>query len=229
MSLTTPLIAYRGKDRLSLRIASLLLTTILCGAMPAAGQTGLGSPLREHGPSSQFNIKAQTACEAKMLGDVRAREVFSGKAYHELTEIARAYGVPIPHMFVFSGSTNMAYIAGSTAVDGRGKIVVGRQAIEQFDAVALKGFLGHEMAHLVSDRATQRCNDYFLRDPQVEADADALAARTLGIAPVEAFLQRVLTLTQGQNWDARERLKLLQSMLPATASLNSAVPGARSE
>lgn len=204
------LIAHRGKDLLNLRIASLVLTTILCAAMPAAGQSGLGSPLTVHGPSSQFNIKAQTACEAKMLGDVGAREVHSGKAYHELTEIARAYGVPSPHMFVFSGSTNMAYIAGSRAVDGRGKIVVGRQAIEEFDTIALKGFLGHEMAHLVSDRATQRCNDYFLRDPRVEADADALAARTLGTGPVKAFLQRVLALTRGQNWDARQRLKVLQ-------------------
>ena len=161
------------------------------------------------GLTSQF-IQAQTACEAKMLGNMDAREVFSGKAYGVLTEIARAYGVPIPHIYVFSGSLNMAYIAGSTAVDGRGKILVGRQAIEQFDTVALKGFLGHEMAHLVSDRGAQGCNDYILRDPQMEADADALAARTLGTGPVKAFLQRVLALTQGQNWDARQRLKVLQ-------------------
>ena len=162
------------------------------------------------GLTSQFNIQAQTACEAKMLGDAGAREVFSGKAYHVLTETARAYGLPIPHIYVFSGSPNMAYIAGSTAVDGRGKILVGQQAIELFDTIALKGFLGHEMAHLVSDRAAQGCNDYILRDPQVEADADALAARTLGTVPVKAFLQRVLALTQGQNWDARQRLKVLQ-------------------
>jgi hypothetical protein len=30
-----------------------------------------------------------------------------------------------------------------------------RHAIELFDAIALKGFLGHEMAHLVSDSAAQ--------------------------------------------------------------------------
>jgi Zn-dependent protease with chaperone function len=162
------------------------------------------------GLTSQFNIQAQTACEGKMLGNIGAREVFSGKAYGVLTEIARAYGLPIPHLYVFSGSPNMAYIAGSTAVDGRGKILVGQQAIKLFDTIALKGFLGHEMAHLVSDRAAQGCNDYILRDPQVEADADALAARTLGTGPVKAFLQRVLALTQGQNWDARQRLKVLQ-------------------
>lgn len=162
------------------------------------------------GVSSHFNIQAQTTCESEMLGTVGAREVFSGKAYVVLTKIARAYRVPTPHIYVFSGSSNMAYIAGSTAVDGRGKILVGLQAIELFDTTALEGFLGHEMAHLVSDRATQGCNDYILRDPQMEADADALAARTLGTAPVKAFLRRVLALTQGQNWEARQRLKVLQ-------------------
>jgi hypothetical protein len=104
----------------------------------------------------------------------------------------------------------MSYIAASTAVDGRGKIVVGQQAIELFDASSLKGFLGHEMAHLVSDSVAQGCNDYILRDPQMEGEADALAARTLGTGPVKAFLQRALALTQGQNWDARRRLEALQ-------------------
>jgi Zn-dependent protease with chaperone function len=104
----------------------------------------------------------------------------------------------------------MFYIAGSTSVDGRGKIVVGQQAIELFDASSLKGFLGHEMAHLVSDSAAQGCNDYILRDPQMEVEADALAARTLGPAPVKAFLQRVLVLTKGQSLEAKHRFEVLQ-------------------
>src|SRR5262245_16704755 len=102
--------------------------------------------------TSKFKIHAQTACEAEMLSNLDAREVFSGTAYKVLTEIARAYGLPIPHIYVFPGSRNMAYLAASSAVDGRGKILVGQQAIELFDSVALKGFLGHEMAHLASDR-----------------------------------------------------------------------------
>ena len=105
---------------------------------------------------------------------------------------------------------NMGYIAGSSAVDGRGKIIVGEQAIDVFDSSSLEGVLAHEMAHLVSDSGAQACNDYIIRDPQMEANADALAARTLGTIPVKAFLQRVLTLTQGENWDARRRLQLLQ-------------------
>jgi hypothetical protein len=35
-----------------------------------------------------------------------------------------------------------------------------------------KGFLGHEMTHLVSDSVAQGCNDYILRDPQMEAQAE---------------------------------------------------------
>ena len=66
------------------------------------------------------------------------------------------------------------------------------------------------MAHLVSDSVAQGCNDYILRDPQMEAEADALAARTLGTGPVKAFLERALALTQGENWDARRRLEALQ-------------------
>ena len=44
-----------------------------------------------------------------------------------------------PHIYIFPGSWNMAYIAASTAVDGRGKIVVGQQAIPLFNITALKG------------------------------------------------------------------------------------------
>jgi Zn-dependent protease with chaperone function len=162
------------------------------------------------GVPSQFNLQAQTACETEMLREMGAREVFSGKGYEVLTEVARAYGRAIPHIYVFPKSLNIAYIAASTAVDGRGKIVVGQQAIEMFDAFSLKGFLGHEMAHLVSDSAAQGCNDYILRNPQMEADADALAARTLGRRPLKALLQRVLAFTHGQNWEAKHRLELLQ-------------------
>jgi Zn-dependent protease with chaperone function len=162
------------------------------------------------GLTSKFNIQAQTACEAEMLGKAGAREVSSGKAYDELTEIARAYGRAIPHIYIFPRSWNMAYIAASSAVDGRGKILVGEQAIELFDTIALRGFLGHEMAHLVSDSAAQGCNDYILRNPKMEADADALAARTIGRRPVKAFLERVLALAEGQNWDAKRRLEVLR-------------------
>ena len=88
--------------------------------------------------------------------------------------------------------------------------MVGRQAIDLFNNTALKGFMGHEMAHLVSDSAAQGCNDYVLRDPQMEADADRLAARTLGRRPVKAFLERVLALTEPQNVDAKHRLEVLQ-------------------
>lgn len=181
-----------------------------------AGIILLGTILASHkranatGVPSTFNVQAQTACEAETLGRMDAHEIFSGKAYDVLKKVARAYGRPVPHIYVFPGEWNMAYIAASTAVDGRGKIVVGQQAIDLFNNVALKGFMGHEMAHLVSDSAAQGCNDYVLRDPQMEADADALAVRTLGRRPVKAFLERVLALTEPENWDAKHRLEVLQ-------------------
>jgi Zn-dependent protease with chaperone function len=164
------------------------------------------------GPASLFNIQAQTSCETEMLDQLGAREVFSGKAYEALTDIASAYGRAIPHIYVYPGNWNMAYIASSAAVDGRGKIVVGQQAIESFSPTELRGFLGHEMAHLVSDNAAHGCNDYVIRDPQVESDADALAARVLGVQPVKAFLERARALahTEGMDSDAKSRLELLQ-------------------
>ena len=162
--------------------------------------------------TSHFNIQAQSACETEMLHKTDAREVFSGETYEVLTELASAYGrAAIPHIYIFPGSWNMVYIAGSTAVDGRGKILVGQQAIELFNVIALRGFLGHEMAHLVSDNAAHGCNDYIVRNPGMEADADALAARVLGIQPVKAFLERVLAFPEGQNSDAKSRLELLRS------------------
>jgi Zn-dependent protease with chaperone function len=157
-----------------------------------------------------FTLQAQSACETAMLGDIGAREVFSGKPYETLKAVAKAYGRAMPHVYVFPASLNMAYIAGSASVDGRGKIVVGQQAIDEFDSASLKGFFGHEMAHLVSDDAQQGCSDYMLRNPQTELEADALAARTLGSAPVKAFLQRVVVLTKGENWEAKQRIAALQ-------------------
>lgn len=189
----------------SVMVKSVLAGIILLGVTFASHSRGSAADV-----PSTFNVKAQTACEAEMLGSMDAREVFSGKAYDVLKKVARAYGRPVPHIYLLPGEWNMAYIGGSYAVDGRGKIVVGQQAIELFNNIALKGFLGHEMAHLVSDSAAEGCNDYVIRDPQMEADADALAARTLGKRPVKAFLERVVVLTERQNWDAKHRLEVLQ-------------------
>jgi hypothetical protein len=168
---------------------------------------------------SKLNIQAQTACEQEILARTGGREVLRGKAYAVLTQVARTYGRAIPHIYTIPGSINMAYISASVAVDGRGKILVGQQAAELFGPIALKGFFGHEMAHLVSDNAALGCDDYILRDPQLEADADALAARTIGKRPVEAFLGRLLVLTKGQNWDAKRRLEVLRQIQLRSSSL----------
>jgi Zn-dependent protease with chaperone function len=194
-----------GMSVLRLVAKKMVAGVILFGAIVASRDTA-----RASGFPPNFNVRAQTACEAKILNKMEAREVFSGKAYDVLSEVARAYGRRIPHIYLLPDSWNMGYVAASAAVDGRGKIVVGQQATVLFDTIALKGFLGHEMAHLVSDSAALGCNDYIVRDPEMEADADALAARTLGTQPVKAFLERVLALTEGQNFDAKRRLAMVQ-------------------
>ena len=116
----------------------IVVSIILLGAILSSHETASAGDI-----TSRFSVQAQTACEAEMLGQRDAHEVFSGKAYAVLTEVARMYRRPIPHICTLPGSWNMAYIAGSTAVDGRGKILIGQQAIERFDTIALKGFLGH--------------------------------------------------------------------------------------
>ena len=197
--------SYVGMSVLRLVAKKMLAGVTLSGAIVASRDAA-----RARGFPAEFNVRAQIACETKILNKMEAREVFSGKAYKVLSEVARAYGRPIPHIYLLPDSWNMAYVAASAAVDGRGKIVVGQQATVLFDSIALKGFLGHEMAHLVNDTAAKGCNDYIIRDPEMEADADALAARTLGTQPVKAFLERVLALTEGQNFDAKRRLAMLQ-------------------
>ena len=190
---------------LSLVAKRIFAGIILFGAVIASQQTVSAGDI-----TSRFNVQAQTACETEMLGKMQAHELFSGKAYDVVVEVARAYRRPTPHIYTVPGSWNMAYIAGSIAVDRRGKILIGQQAIERFDTTALRGFLGHEMAHLVSDSAAEGCSDYILRDPQMEADADALAARTLGRRPVKAFLEQALALTEGHSWEVKLRLEMLQ-------------------
>lgn len=190
---------------LSFDAQQVLTLIILLGAIVTAHRMTNAMGFAPH-----FKLRAQTTCEAEMLSEINAHEVVSGKAYDVLTDVAHAYGRPIPHIYIFPDGWNMAYVAASAAVDGRGKILVGQQAADLFDSIALKGFMGHEMAHLVSDSGAQGCNDYIVRDPRVEADADALAARTLGRQPVKAFLERVLVLTEGQNSDAKGRLEILQ-------------------
>ena len=180
-------------------IGIILLGTILSRETASAGDI-----------TSRFNVQPQTAGEAEMLGKMDAREVFSGNAYDVSTEVARAYRRPIPHIYTVTGSWNMAYIAGSITLDGRGKILIGQQSIERFDTTALTGFLGHEMAHLVSDSVAEGCSDYILRDPQMEADADSLAVRMLGRRPVKAFLEQALALTEGQSWEVKLRLEMVQ-------------------
>ncbi len=46
-----------------------------------------------------FNIHAQTACEAEILGNMGAHEVFSGKAYNLLAEVAGLWSANAAHLY----------------------------------------------------------------------------------------------------------------------------------
>ena len=91
----------------------IIAAIILLGIILSSRETASAGDI-----TSRFNVQAQTACVAEMLGTMDAREVFSGKADDVSTEVARAYRRPIPHIYTLPGSWNMAYIAGSTAGDG---------------------------------------------------------------------------------------------------------------
>ena len=75
----TQLIAHAGKDRLGLRIANLMLTAMLCGVMPAAGQSNLGLGTMTSYGTSQSSARGQ--------GDVFAGSVPSGPATSEVLHL----------------------------------------------------------------------------------------------------------------------------------------------
>jgi hypothetical protein len=165
---------HQSSARLRIHVSTAAMT-LVAGIALLAGNLPAQEKVNAPGLLSPLSIQAQTACETEMLREMGAHEVFSGKGYEVLTEVARAYGHAIPHIYIYYCLL----------------------------------YLSRKYEH-GSDSEAQGCNDYVLRNPQMEANADALAARTLGRRPVKAFLERVLALTEGQNWDAKRRLQVLQ-------------------
>lgn len=165
----------------------------------------LAGPLRGQATS-------QIACEAKMLRGSNAKEALKGLEYETFLNVAAAFGRDnTPRLYLVSGE-NAVYVAGSVHVDGRGKILLSRSFAKLMgNTLALKGAIAHEMAHLAVD-VHGACNEWILRDPQVEMAADALAASKVGFGPVRAFLSRIEELTRTDNSEAAERLGALQKL-----------------
>ena len=161
------------------------------------------------------DLKKQIACEAELLRDSNAQEIQSGPEYKIFLDVAAAFKRDNPPRFYFvPGGGNAVYIAGSVAMDAKGKILMSRMfATLMGNTSALTGIMAHEMAHLVTDiHDATRCDSWIIRDPKVEMAADALAASKVGFGPVRAFLLRVEELTGAKDGDIASRLQALEKL-----------------
>jgi hypothetical protein len=91
-----------------------------------------------------------------------------------MLSVASAFGrKDIPLFYIAEDGNNAVYIAGSSSVDGKGKILISRRFVKLLEnTLALKGILAHEMAHLVSDNGDCGCDRWIMRDPMQEEGAD---------------------------------------------------------
>jgi hypothetical protein len=62
-----------------------LAASILLGIILTSSEIASAGDL-----TSRFNVQVQTACEAELLVNIDAHEIFSGKEYDVLTKVARA-------------------------------------------------------------------------------------------------------------------------------------------
>jgi hypothetical protein len=201
-----PIGLARGYARLILAIAvSLLVSTVL----PSAELS-----LLEGNDAPTNGLAAQVNCENKFFRAARAKETTGGPEYQVLLRVASAFGRKnIPHFYIAEEGNNAAYIAGSSSVDGKGKIVMSRKFLKLLaNTLALEGILAHEMAHLVSDDGTCGCNQWIIRDPRQEKIADALAAKTVGYSPLRAFFLRIKEAQGGRSMDEEDRLQAIDAL-----------------
>jgi Zn-dependent protease with chaperone function len=196
----------RGYVRLVLAIAgSIFASTVL----PSAELSLLAG---NDAPSN--GLTTQVRCENKLFRAARAKEITGGPEYQVLLRVASAFGRRnIPHFYIAEEGDNAAYIAGSSSVDGKGKIVISRRLLKLLaNTSALEGILAHEMAHLVSDDGTRGCDQWILRDPRQEKTADALAAKTVGYSPLRALFLRIKETQGGWSWDEDDRLQAIDAL-----------------
>jgi len=147
--------------------------------------------------SPQDPARMQAACENEILHDLKAKEVVASPENDMLAKITTAFGrEQAPRLYLYHGEGNSYYVAGSAALDGRGKIVMSRKfAGLMGNTPALEGALAHEMAHLVLNlQRGERCLDLITSNPKTEEEADALAASKVGFEPVKTWLFKMREL-----------------------------------
>jgi len=181
-------------------------TLLVASALPS-GQLSL----LESNDAPSNGLTAQVNCENMFFRAARAKETTGGPEYQVLLRVASAFGRrDIPHFYIAEEGNNAAYIAGSSSVDGKGKIVISRRFVKLLaNMLALEGILAHEMAHLVSDDGTCGCDQWIMRDPMQEKVIDALAAKTVGFSPVRALFLRIKETQGGRSTDVDDRLQAI--------------------
>jgi Zn-dependent protease with chaperone function len=201
-----PVKLARGYVRLILALAGILLVSTV---LPSAELS-----LVESNDVPSKGLTAQVNCENKLFRDVRAKETTGGPEYQVLLRVASAFGRRnIPHFYIAEEGNNAAYIAGSSSVDGKGKIVISRRLLKLLaNTLALEGILAHEMAHLVSDDGTCGCDQWIIRDPRQEKVADALAAKAVGYSPLRAFFLRIKETQGRRSLDEDDRLQAIDAL-----------------
>jgi Zn-dependent protease with chaperone function len=201
-----PIRLAKGYVRLILVFAGILLVS----AFSPSAQLSL----LESNDVPSNGLTAQVNCENKFFRDARAKETTGGPEYQVLLRVASAFGRRnIPHFYIAQEGNNAAYIAGSSSVDGKGKIVISRRLLKLLaNTLALEGILAHEMAHLVSDDGTCGCDQWIIRDPRQEKFADALAAKTVGYNPLRAFFLRIKETQEGWSLDEEDRLQAIDTL-----------------
>lgn len=193
---------------MKIRLVLGVFLVVATGPFFGSGQTTISN--NDHARS-----QIQSACEEKLLSDIGAKEILSGDHYETLRNVATAFGLArVPRLYFFEGGGNSYYIAGSLALDGRGKILMSKRFVDLLgEEPAFKGVVAHEIAHLVVDiHGDTGCDQWVMRDPKVEEAADALAVAKVGSGPVRAFLSRVEAITGTTGGETGSRLRIIEKL-----------------
>jgi hypothetical protein len=193
-----------------MRLILVFACILLLESYLPAGQLSL----LESNDAPSNGLTAQASCENRFFRAARAKETTGGPEYRVMLRVASAFGRrDIPRFYIAEEGNNAVYIAGSSSVDGKGKIVISRSFVKLLaDTLALEGILAHEMAHLVSDDGTYGCDQWIMRDPMQEESADALAAKTVGYRPLRAFFLRIKNVQGGRSTDVDNRLQMIDAL-----------------
>jgi Zn-dependent protease with chaperone function len=191
------------------------LILVFACILPVASVLPAGQiSLQESNDVPSNRLTAQMRCENRLLRAARAKEITGGPEYQVMLKVASAFGRrDIPHFYIAEEGNNAVYIAGSSSVDGKGKIVISRRFLKLLaNTLAIEGILAHEMAHLISDDGACGCDQWIMRDPMQEKVADALAAKTVGYSPLRSFFLRIKETQGGRSTDVDDRLQMIDAL-----------------